>query len=197
MKIRFATILSVLVFLLTLGCAAKIKQNFLKESYRSKEISAALTITGIEVVDARTTVDTGTLIIPRFTFKKVGDTIVPPLSAEQVKIIKDEIAHYASGGKTAVRIKATITRGIKEYSMGFFNSREYAGADVNIELLDTINNTQLFSTTGEAGYEVKSIRADTVFLESLYRKALKTCVYKAFESIKDYLENRLREENHK
>ena len=94
MKIHVVTVLSVLLFLLTLGCAAKIKQNFLNEPYRSKEISAALTIAGIEVVDARTTVDTATLIIPRFTFKKVGDTIVPPLSAEQVKIIKDEIEKW-------------------------------------------------------------------------------------------------------
>jgi hypothetical protein len=61
-------------------------------------------------------------------------------------------------------------------------------AGVNIALFYTINNTQLFSTTGEAAYETKSTRADTVFLESLYRKALKTCVYKAFESIQDYLE---------
>ena len=197
MNYRLVTFLSVPVFLFTMGCAGKIKQNFLNEPYRNKRISVELTITGIEVADARAAVDTGTLIVPGFTFKKMGDTIVPPLSVIEEKAIKDEIAQYAQGGKTAVRIKATITRGIKEYSMGFFNSREYAGADVNIELLDTINNTQLFSTTGEAGYEVKSIRADTVFLESLYRKALKTCVYKAFESIKDYLENRLREENHK
>jgi hypothetical protein len=196
MKIRVVAVLSVLVFLLTLGCAAKIKRNFLNEPYRSKEISAALTITGIEVVDGRTTVDTATLIIPRFTFKKVGDTIVPPLSAEQVKIIKDEIAHYASGGKTSVRVKATIKTGIKEYSMGFFYAREYAGADVTIELLDTLHNTLLFSTTGEAGNEVKSTRADTVFLESLYRKVLKTCVYKAFESIKEFMEKRTKEENH-
>jgi uncharacterized protein YceK len=188
MKISNVTVLSVIVFMLTSGCAAKIKRNFLNEPYQVKKISAALTVTGIEVVDARKSTDTATLIIPGFTFKSVGDTIIPPLSAEQSKIIKIEIAQYASGGKTAVRIKATITKGIKEYSMGFFNSREYALADVNIELLDTLNNTQLFSTTGEAAYETKSTRADTVFLESLYRKALKTCVYKAFESIQDYLE---------
>jgi hypothetical protein len=197
MNYRLVTFLSVLVFLFTMGCAGKIKQNFLNEPYRNKRVSVELAITGIEVADARAAVDTGTLIIPGFTFKKIGDTIVPPLSVIEEKAIKDEIAQYAQGGKTAVRVKATIKTGIKEYSMGFFNSREFAGAAVNIDLLDTIHNTQLFSTTGEASYEVKSIRADTAFLESLYRKALKTCVYKAFENIEDYLENRLKEENHK
>jgi len=188
MKISSVTVLSVLVFLLTVGCAAKIKRNFINEPYQAKKISVALTVTGIEVVDARGAADTATVIIPGFTFKRVGDTMIPPLTAEQSKIIKDEIARYASGGKTTVRIKATITKGIKEFSMGFFNSREYAEANVNIELLDTIQNTQLFSGAGEAAYEVKATKADTVFLESLYRKALKTCVYKAFESIQDYLE---------
>lgn len=194
---RLATFLSVLVFLLTMGCAAKIKQNFLNEPYRNKKISVELTMTGIEVADARAAVDTRTLIVPGFTFKKVGDTIVPPLNAIDEKAIKDEIAQYAKGGKTAVRVKATIITGIKEYSMGFFNSREFAGAAVKIDLWDTIHNTQLYSGTGEAGYEVKSIRADSAFLGSLYCKALKTCVYKAFENIADYLENQPKEENHK
>jgi hypothetical protein len=195
MILRVVIVLSVLVFLLTLGCAAKIKRNLLNEPYRSKEISTALTITGIQVVDARTGVDTGTLFIPKFTFKKVGDTMVPPLSAGHIKIIKDEIAYYASGGKTAVRAKATITKGVKEFSMGFFNAREYAGAGITIELLDTLNNTQFYSIAAEAGDEIKSTRADTAYLESLYRKELKTCIYKAFEGIKDYMDKRPKEES--
>ena len=187
MKISGITVVSVLIAALIFGCAGRIKQNFLNEPYQAKKISAALTITAIDVVDGRKKVDTAAVHIPGFTFNKIGDTVNPPLTAAQSQIIKDEIARYASGGATKVRLKATVTKGIKEYSMGFFNSREYAGADINIELWDTVHGAQLFSTTGEADYEVKSTQADTAFLESLYRKALKTCVYKAFESIEDYL----------
>jgi len=85
MNYRLVTFLSVLVFLFTMGCAGKIKQNFLNEPYRNKRVSVELAITGIEVADARAAVDTGTLIIPGFTFKKIGDTIVPPLSVIEEK----------------------------------------------------------------------------------------------------------------
>lgn len=183
MKNNLITVLSCLALLFTMSCAARIKLNFLNDPYRSEGVSAPLTISDIEVTDARKHVDTITPIIPRFTLKKIGDTIVPSLTALQEKVIKDEIGQYAAGGTTSVRVKATVNECIKEYSMGFFNAREYASAKVTIELMDSKNDTRLFSTTGEANYEVKSTRADTAFLESLYLKALKTSIFKCFESV--------------
>jgi hypothetical protein len=90
----------------------------------------SLTITKIEVGDARTTVDTAALTIPSFAFK------------------------------TEV---------------------------VAITLLDSIHQPELFSTSGEAEYEITSTGADVSSLEKLYVKALKLCVYKAFESIDEFL----------
>jgi hypothetical protein len=188
MKAKTVLVFSLCVSALFIDCAAKIKRNFLNEPYRAKTISVALSIAGIEVVDGRSSLDTETLWIPSFTFKKVGDTVIPPLTSAQEAVIKDEIAHYAKGSGPEVKVKATIKEGTKQYSMGFFNSRECAKAAMTVELLDSVHTPYLFSTTGEAYYEVKSTKADTLFLEKLYRKALKTCVYKAFESIQEFLE---------
>ncbi|MBN2037736.1 MAG: hypothetical protein JW768_13425 [Chitinispirillaceae bacterium] len=190
---RHARLLSVLLALLLFiipGCAAKIKQKFLDEPYAGKAINAALAITDIEVVDGRGTVDNEAVSIPSFTFKKVGDTIVPPLTMEQEKVIHDEIRKYATGEGTGALVRATINQGVKQYSMGFFNAREYAAATVTIELLQSETEPYLFKTSGESYYEVKSTRADTLFLETIYRKALQTCVYKAFESVASFLEKR-------
>jgi hypothetical protein len=181
--------------LLFLGCAAKMKRKVLDEPYQSKSISVGLTITDIEVADARTSVDVNPIVIPSFTFKTVGDTIVPPLTTAEERILKDEIAHYAKGGGTEVRVRATIKKGVKQYSKGILYAREYAQAAVEVELLDTGQASRFFSATGEADYEIKSTKADSVSLETLYVKALKTCVFKAFESVEEYLEKQVKEES--
>jgi hypothetical protein len=186
MNIRASAMLSLLAALILAGCAAKLKQNILNEPYRGKEISVPLAIRSIEVVDVRNHVDTGTFVTPGHGFKKNGDTISPPLTTEQEKIIKDEISRYAAGGTRTVSVKATIKKGAKEYTRKFFYAREFAQAAIAIELFDTSNDTRIFTATGEANYEVKSTRADTVYLEDLFRKALKTCIYKAFESVEEY-----------
>jgi hypothetical protein len=61
---------------------------------------------------------------------------------------------------------------------------------VTVELLDGVTQPWFYKTTGEADYEVKSISPDSTFLETLYRKALKTSLYKAFESVNEFLEKR-------
>jgi hypothetical protein len=133
-------------------------------------------------------VETRSIKAPKFTFKLKGDTITPPLTIEQEKVIHDEIRQYVKGEGKRVRIKATLKEGIKQYTLGFFNARECAKTAVTIEIrLDTAR-AGFFSTTGEADYEVKSMTADTVFLETLYRKALKTSVSKAFESVREFME---------
>jgi hypothetical protein len=187
MNIRTSTMLSLLAALLFAGCAAKLKQNILNEPYRSKEISVPLALRGIEVIDVRNYVDTRALVTPGHGFKKSGDTISPPLTAAQEKNIKDEISRYAAAGTRTVSVKATIKKGTKEYTRKFFYAREFAQAAIAVELFDTQNDTRFFTATGEANYEVKSTRADTVYLEDLYRKALKTCIYKSFESVEEFL----------
>jgi hypothetical protein len=170
-----------------LSCTAQLKQKFLDEPYRSSELSVPLVVTDIEVADGRVSVTARDLKAPKFTFKQKGDTIAPPLNSEHEKVIRDEIRQYVKGDGRQAKVKATLKEGWKQYTLGFFNAREFAKTAVCIELLNDTTQPYLFSTTGEAYYEVKSPIADTAYLETLYRKALKTSVYKAFESIRDYL----------
>jgi hypothetical protein len=185
---RYGTLLLLSALLLLPSCAAKLKQKFLDEPYRSGALTVSLTVSNIEVADGRKSADTRSLKAPKFTFKQKGDTVVPPLTIEQEKVIHDEIRKYVKGDGLRVRIKATLKDGVKQYTIGFFNAREFAKTAVTIELMNDTSRTDFFSTTGEAYYEVKSTRADTVYLETLYRKALKTSVYKAFESIREFME---------
>ena len=164
-----------------------LKQKALDEPYRTGELSLPLAVADIEVADGRASVDTRAIKAPRFTFKQMGDTITPPLTIEQEKVIHDEIRQYVNGRGRQVRVKATLKEGVKQYTLGFFNAREYAKTVLTIELLNDTVKPYLFSTTGEASYEVRSAKADTADQETLYRKALKTSVYKAFESIRDFL----------
>jgi hypothetical protein len=187
MNIRNPAMLSLLAALLLAGCAATMKRNILNEPYRGREISVPLVIRGIEVLDVRSYADTRALAAPGHGFKKNGDTLSPPLTTEQEKIIKEEISRYATGGTKTVKVKATIKKGTKEYSRMFFYAREFAQAAITVELFDASDEARIFTATGEANYEVKSTRADTVYLEDLYRKALKTCIYKAFESVDEFL----------
>jgi hypothetical protein len=174
--------------ILLLSCAAQLKQKILDEPYRSSALSVPITVSDIVVVDGRNSVDTRSIKAPKFTFKQKGDTITPHLTIEQEKVIHDEIRHSVKGDGLRVRIKATLKDGIKQYTLGFFNAREFAKTAITFEIMNDTARTGFFSTTGEANYEVKSTGADTVYLETLYRKALKTSVYKAFESIGEFME---------
>jgi hypothetical protein len=185
---QYVILLLSFMVLLLLSCAAQLKQKFLDEPYRSSALSVPITVTDIEVADGRKSADTRSLKAPKFTFKQKGDTVIPPLTIEQEKVIHDEIRQYVKGDGLRVRIKATLKEGVKQYTLGFFNAREFAKTSVTIELVNDTARTDFFSTTGEAYYEVKSTGADTVYLETLYRKALKTSVYKAFESIREFME---------
>jgi hypothetical protein len=187
MRLARYVLLSSMVLLL-LSCAAQLKQKCLDEPYRSGALSVPITVTDIEVADGRNSVDTRSIKSPTFTFKQKGDTVIPPLTIEQEKVIHDEIRLYVKGDGPRVRIKATLKDGVKQYTLGFFNAREFAKTSVTIEIMNDTARTGFFSTTGEAYYEVKSTGADTVYLETLYRKALKTSVYKAFESVGEFME---------
>ncbi|MBN1128544.1 MAG: hypothetical protein JXA71_06135 [Chitinispirillaceae bacterium] len=184
---RFETLVLFSALLLCFSCASRLKQKFIDEPYRSGSLSVPLMVTDIEVADERKSVAIQNLAAPTATLKKKGDTIMEPLTIEQEKAIHDEIRQCIKGEGVRVRIRATLKDGVKQYSSGFFNAREYARTAVTIELLDEVTQPYFFSTTGEAHYEVKSTKADTAFLETLYRKALKTSVYKAFESIEEFL----------
>ena len=190
MNIRTAGNLLVCAAVLFTGCAASIAQKIIDEPYQHKNISVSLNITKIEVGDARTTVDTAALTIPSFAFKTERDTVVPPLTVMEKNEITGEIGRYAKGGDTKVTVRATVKEGIKQYAKGIMSGREYVRAVVAITLLDSIHQPDLFSTSGEAEYEITSTGADVSSLENLYVKALKTCVYKAFESIDEFLEKR-------
>jgi predicted transcriptional regulator len=188
MRIAGCTLLPLAAGLLFLfSCASQLKQKFLDEPYRSGELSVPLVVKDIEVADGRMSVTARDLKAPKFTFKQKGDTIAPPLCSEHEKVIRDEIRQYVKGDGRQAKVRATLKEGLKQYTLGFFNAREYAKTAVCIELFNDTTQPYLFSTTGEAYYEVKSPFTDTVYLETLYRKALKTSVYKAFESIRDYL----------
>jgi hypothetical protein len=187
-RARYIILLLSSMVLLLLSCAAQLKQKFLDEPYRSSALSVPLIVSDIEVADGRKSADTRTLKAPKFTFKQKGDTVIPPLTIEQEKVIHDEIRLYAKGEGPRMHIKATLKDGVKQYTLGFFNAREFAKTAVTIELMNDTARTSFFTTTGEAYYEVKSTGADTVYLETLYRKALKTSVYKAFESIGEFME---------
>lgn len=187
-RAQYVILLLSFMVLVLLSCAAQLKQKFLDEPYRNSALSVPITVTDIEVADGRKSADTRNLKAPKFTFKQKGDTVIPPLTIEQEKVIHDEIRQYVKGDGLRVRIKATLKEGVKQYTLGFFNAREFAKTSVTIELVNDTARTDFFSTTGEAYYEVKSTGADTVYLETLYRKALKTSVYKAFESIREFME---------
>jgi hypothetical protein len=188
--LRLGILLLFSVLVLLPSCAAKIKQKFLDEPYRTGTLSVPLMVTDIEVTDGRNSVNTRGIKAPKFTFKQKGDTIVPRLTIEHEKVIHDEIRQSVNGGGPGVRIKATLKEGVQQYTLGFFNAREYAKAAVTIDLFNGAVEPYFFSTTGEVYYEVKSTMADTVFQEMLYRKALKTAVHKAFESVAGFLEKR-------
>jgi hypothetical protein len=191
---RYGILLLESILFLHFSCFAQFKQRFLDEPYRASKLSVPLAVTEIEIADSRASVAVRSIKAPKFTFRQKGDTIIPPLTIEQEKVVRDEIRQSVTGGGPQVRIKATLKEGIKVYTLGFFHAREYATAAVTIELrLDTARAT-LFSTTGEANYEVKSMTADSVYLETLYRKALKTAVYKAFESVGEFMRKRANEE---
>jgi hypothetical protein len=187
---RYGILLLVSVCMLFPSCAAKMKQKLVDEPYQSKTLSVPLAVSAIEVVDGRAPADTNRVRPPRFSIKIKGDTVIPPLTPEQKKVISDEIRRYVVGEGVGVRVKATVSDGVKQYNKGFFYAREYTRAVVTVELLDGVTQPWFYKTTGEADYEVKSISPDSTFLETLYRKALKTSLYKAFESVNEFLEKR-------
>jgi hypothetical protein len=163
-------------------CASSMKNKTLQEPYQESSVDVSFSIDSLSVVDTRTSVDSGSMKIPRMVWKKRDGEIVPALGDEQKKVIAEEAARYARGSEGGKTVVVTLLEGRKRYHADFLFSKEYATTAVKVEVLDSVHQPYYLSATGNAAYEVESIKADNPFMEKLYQKALRNAVYKAFES---------------
>jgi len=172
------------------GCVSKIKMKYLNEPYIEEQIKIPVLIKEIEISDKRDNISSADIEIPRHS--KNGDTIIvrPPLSAEQRKVLEDELGNYVTASGTEVKAVVEILKGEKKFMAARVSEVERVKTKLSVTLYDTSDAIYFAKGNGEAMFELTSLDASDEYIEKLYCKALKASVYKCFEGIREYLKQK-------
>lgn len=171
------------------GCAIMNMRNFKddflnKEDYRPEDVRAGIRINSISFQDKREEISDRDIRIPGpFALPVKKDTVYPALTEVYKQFIKDEIFKYASGKGEKYDLTVIVKKGEKNFKLGWTGATEEVKFTLDIEF--TGRSYQILGG-GYATYKVNSIESTREYLEQLYRKAIKDCIYKSFEAFKDY-----------
>ena len=99
-------------------------------------------------------------------------------------LIKSQISSYFSNDDDEVKINCYILSEFQEFSAHAFYEREYVQFETKVELLDVDDNVVKYCTS-TAFFETKSLDASHDFMDKIYKKAIRTSIYKCFEQLNE------------
>lgn len=176
-------ILTVIILpLLQVGCTSK--YSYLQDDPLNIKLYLDAKINNFSIRDKRKETTTRILKIPFIGLPGRSDQIQPLLSPDHLNIIRSEFDSYFIGSEKTYNIDVRITEGVQKYEAAFFSEKEYVKFALEVDLIEAASNTIAFNGYGEAYYEVKSMDASNEFINKLYEKAIKTCIYEFCKKIK-------------
>jgi hypothetical protein len=173
-----------LLFIFPLFCGCSSKYAYLNDDPLTGTVSINGKVKDLMILDLRKDVTDRKLKIPFIGFPGKTDEIRPFLNVEQIGLIRNEFGSYFKGSSANYKLIIRVTEGLQRYSASFFSEKEYVKFSMEIDLLVAENDVKVYTAFGESFYEVKSLDASNEYIEKLYRKAIKTCVYEICKRIK-------------
>lgn len=175
-------ILIALILFIFSSCASK--YSILSTNYEIEKININNKLAEIEIIDNRLDVTEREIHLPALSFPWQKDKISPVLTIEQKKMIETQIQTYFSNIGKSVKVECEINQAYKEFTAHAFYEREFVQVGIKIKLLDENNNIIKYCTS-TAFFEAKSFDATYDYINKIYEKAIRTSIYKCFESLKE------------
>lgn len=179
-RLQIISILIVLVFLSS--CASK--YSILSRNYETNQVLISGRISDINIIDKRSNITDEKIKLPVISFPGQFDKVSPVLTDEHKQLIRSQIKSYFSNNEEELKINCYILIGFQEFSAHAFHEREYVQFDTKIELLD-VNDNVLKYCTSTAFFEAKSMDASYDYIDKIYKKAIRTSIYKCFEKLNE------------
>ena len=177
------------IALAVIGCSSTAKLNYLNEPYAINEIRVPLSISGVDIIDSRNDTTSRAVDIPRHPKKGQADEINQALNDKHRKLITEEMTVYLETSDKEARVEVEVLEGVKKFEGATFGRTEYVKVKLGVTLYDDVHSPFYLKSSGEAMYEIQSLKASNEFIEKLYQKALKASLYKCFEGIRNSMEN--------
>lgn len=176
--------LTSILILLILSSSCTSKYSILSHNYETNQVLLSGKISDIEIIDKRPNTTIEKIKLPTTSFPGQFDKISPVLTDEHKQLIKSQISSYFSNDDDEVKINCYILSGFQEFSAHAFYEREYVQFETKIELLDAADNVLKYCTS-TAFFETKSLDASHDFMDKIYKKAIRTSIYKCFEQLNE------------
>ncbi|WP_209329129.1 hypothetical protein [Lunatimonas salinarum] len=158
------------------------KYSILNQNYETNKVSLSGNVSGLNIIDKRSNITDEKIKIPVISFPGQFDKVSPILSEEHNQLIKNQIRSYFTNSEEEIKVNCYILIGYQEFSAHTFHEREYVQFDTKIELLNEKDNVIRFCSS-TAFFEVKSSDASNDYIDEIYKKAIRTSVYKCFEKL--------------
>jgi hypothetical protein len=166
------------------NCAYQKLQAVLDEPQAGAQQKLPVSITRLAVVDARAHADERSLKIPGLPLSARSDEVAPALSDEQKNMIERHIAgSVEADGAYKAACSVQVVEGVEKYKGSWLSEDMFVKSKIRVVLHDSLHTPFLASAEGETEYSFQSNIANTKNFEKLYKKAMKTALAKALESI--------------